>query len=102
MAICLLHRWSGKGPDSVICEALFGTDILSSQHTANYVPQTPVESFILLTEIPFTLVFIGWLLKIKIYTDHSNVWHNFCTWLALEKRMPISWLSSSQARRRFA
>jgi hypothetical protein len=32
MAICLLERWSRKGPDRVIGDALFGTDILSSQY----------------------------------------------------------------------
>jgi putative transposase len=32
MAICLLERWSGKGPESVIGDALFGTNSRSSQH----------------------------------------------------------------------
>jgi hypothetical protein len=33
MAICLLERWSGKGPESVIGDALFGTNSRSSQHS---------------------------------------------------------------------
>ena len=32
-AICLMERWSGKGSESVLGNAFFGTDIRSSQHT---------------------------------------------------------------------
>jgi hypothetical protein len=32
MASCLMYRWSGRGSESAIGDAFFGTDIQSSQH----------------------------------------------------------------------
>jgi hypothetical protein len=52
MAICLLERWSGKGPDSVIGDALFGTDIPSSQH--RYPPmarRSPSPGLVVVTPV---------------------------------------------------
>gem|GEM_PF-3328006 len=56
IAICPMERWSGKESDSAIGDALFGTDILSSQHNTsgtrkNHLPESHTHAPALCTSL---------------------------------------------------